>query len=231
MNWPNPAEEYLKGQESTGSWPAQLLSPDCLLEAESGIKLYYTKLLGFAFLPILLLLGVALFWGIYALIKKQMLYLKYHFVGTLVVVIFLFHPTILKFMLSAFSCIELEPGEYWLNDDTDIRCWDSEHLFYAISVALPGLIVWGLVVPTMLIVPIIRSRHNLNDPASKVRFGLLIFGYRSNRYYWEFVVLYRKIIIVFVSVFFAGSDMIQGLIALFVLTFCFYVQEMKQPFE
>ena len=45
-----------------------------------------------------------------------------------------------------------------------------------------------------------NRKHRDNDSMLK-RFGFLIYGYKPNLYFWEFVIIYRKICMVLVSVF------------------------------
>ena len=83
----------------------------------------------------------------------------------------------------------------------DIRCWHSEHSFYTVNVAVPGLILWGLFAPGFVLLFILKYRKNLQEKAMITRFGFLLLGYKSDLYYWEFIIIYRKIVIVLISVF------------------------------
>ena len=122
-------------------------------------------------------------------------------------------------MLSAFACKEIEDGEYWLVDDLDIRCWHGSHTDYALFIAFPGFVIYGLVAPLLVAIPIVKNRKQLKtNPDIKRRFGFLILGYTDKTYWWEFAILYRKISIVIISVFFAPvSTAIQGHLAFTVL--------------
>jgi len=70
-------------------------------------------------------------------------------------------------------------------------------------VALPALIVWGIGLPAVAILILMRqyNRDNLNSVTTKSIFGFLYNGYRYPKYYWEIVILYRKVLLVFVLVF------------------------------
>ena len=82
-------------------------------------------------------------------------------------------------MLSAFACKEIEDGEYWLIDDLDIRCWHGSHTKYALFIALPGFICWGLTAPLLIAWRIVKNRKSLfTNPDIKSRFGYLIIGYK-----------------------------------------------------
>ena len=117
---------------------------------------------------------------------------------------FLLHPNIVKTTFAVFSCMEIDDGEFWLLDDLDIRCWQGDHTKFAISVALPGVIAWGIGIPTFALVLIYRNRKVLAEISTKAKYGFLYGGYYETRYYWEFMILYRKICIIFISVFLAA---------------------------
>ena len=65
----------------------------------------------------------------------------------------------------------------------------------------------------------------------RVRFSFLFKGYRSEWYFWEFVILYRKIIVVCTSVFLTTvSVVMQALSMLAVVLVCLFLQQYVQPF-
>ena len=193
---------------------------------------FFQLLIFFANLPFVILIFSACFWGIYSLKKRSLEYMRLQFIATIIIVMFLAHPNILRMMLSAFACTEIEKGEYWLLDNMDIRCWAEEHAFYATFVAFPGLLVWGIITPGIVLILILKNRKDLEIGSIRKRFGFLLLGYKRSTFYWEFIILYRKVLIVFVSVFMSSiSTMIQALVACFILFTAFYLQSTFQPFE
>jgi len=64
------------------------------------------------------------------------------------------------------------------------------------------------------------------------RFGFLLLGYKSNLFFWEFIIIYRKIAIVLISVFLSTvSNSVQGQAAFLVLIIAFYIQSVYLPFQ
>ena len=55
--------------------------------------------------------------------------MRYELVGRIIVVMLLFHPTILRYTMSDFACQEIDSNEYWPIENLNIRCWQSEHSF------------------------------------------------------------------------------------------------------
>ena len=46
-----------------------------------------------------------------------------------------------------------------------------------------------------------KNIENLNEIKFKTAFGFLYDGYSKRKYYWEFIILYRKMFMIFISVF------------------------------
>jgi hypothetical protein len=71
-----------------------------------------------------------------------------------------------------------------------------------LGVALPALIIWGLGIPCMAWVFIYQKRNELHLVDTKAKFGFLYNGYRiPQAYYWEIIIMYRKIFVIFIQVF------------------------------
>lgn len=178
----------------------------------------------------MILTGAAV-WGLIALNQGSISVLKNQLVTTIIVLFFLAHPIIVKTMFSTFSCMDID-GKYFLYEDLDIECFDDTHTFYSMICALPGMLVWGIASPMLALVLLYRQRRDLDEVPVKMKFGFLYIGYRKGCFIWEFVILYRKIAIVFVSVFLASFNVpVQALTAMFILMIAFYLQEHYEPYE
>ena len=59
-----------------------------------------------------------------------------------------------------FSCININ-GEKRVKVDLDIVCYEGEHLYWSLGVALPSLIVWGLGIPLFALGLLISHRDSL----------------------------------------------------------------------
>ena len=159
-----------------------------------------------------------LFWSILSLIKRSMRYMTGELVSSIIVVLFMIHPNVVKNMLTIFSCTQIE-GEWWLIDEQNIQCWDSEHVKYVVRLALPALIGWGIGMPAVCLFLLIKNKNDLQNPDMKLKYGYLYIGYNLDKaFYWEFIIMYRKILVAFVSVFLSSiSVTVQGLLAFFII--------------
>jgi len=89
---------------------------------------------------------------------------KREIITIILLVLFILHPSITRYAMSLFYCIELDPGEYWLYHDLQVRCWQGPHLVWSLAVGVPVLIVWVIGAPTLGVVFLYRNRHNLEKP-------------------------------------------------------------------
>ena len=69
------------------------------------------------------------------------------------------------------------------------------------SVAMPSIIVWGLGIPFFAFILMYRERAKLDKVETKEKFGFLYNGYQVELFFWEIVIMYRKIAMIFIAVF------------------------------
>jgi hypothetical protein len=173
-----------------------------------------------------------LFWSVHYLKNRDAGVFKKEMIATIVILFFLVYPNIVKMNFAVFSCQAIEAGEYWLIDNLDIRCWDTTHVAYSILVALPVILIWGIGVPTLIWIYLARHKHDLDWIENKLRFGFLYNGYRKGTFYWEFVILYRKILVICCAVFLGTiSIQVQALTVLLILLVFLYMQSSTRPYS
>ena len=80
-------------------------------------------------------------------------------------------------------------------------CWKGSHMIWVGSVVIPFIIIWGLGIPCLAFFLIRNVKSNLDDVAIKEKYGFIYNGYKSDKYYWELIIMYRKIIFIFIAVF------------------------------
>ena len=80
--------------------------------------------------------------------------------------------------------------------DLNIICYKGPHYFWSYVVALPSIVVWGLGIPFFAFVLLSRERKKLKTLAVREKFGFLYRGYKNEFYYWETLIMYRKIALV-----------------------------------
>jgi predicted outer membrane repeat protein len=236
LEWPEYVLEFLSIQENAGNLSDQILSIDCMLYEKDYIinqdHLYYFKLSMLLALPIIIILLSSLFWGLLALYHSKTSFLKHELISTIIILHFLIHPNLVNKMFHVFNCIEIEEGQFWMTDNLNIKCWTGKHVFYTITVAIPGIIIWGITVPLICLLFLIKNRRKLKDIEIRLKFGFLFNGYSAQYYYWEFVIISRKMFIICISVFLGSISVpVQALVAISVLITAFFLHLKHSPYE
>jgi len=217
LSWPRVMLELFGFQESIGAFPEFPFSGNCILSENSQKDTYYLKLLILAcFQPGLVLFSCAVWTGL-SLCKHKVRFLSPQMVASSVILFFLAYPSVLRGILNVYQCENIE-GEEWLVGKP-IKCWDSEHLKYALGLALPCIVLWGFAVPLLVLLAMIKQTNR----AERVWDSFLTHGYQTTWRYWEFCTCALKFVLIAVSVLLGRiSVAFQALVALAVLA-CYFV--------
>lgn len=156
----------------------------------------------FAVFPFIVLFVAFLIWMPITLYTRKRIYMSQYFIATVTILYFLIVPNITKSCFSVFNCKDIEEKGLYLVDDLEIECWKDRHLFYSMTVGLGMIIVWILMVPIITLSYLFRKiRFKLHKVHNRIRFGFLYNGFHKRTFYWEFVILYRKVAVIAISVF------------------------------
>eukprot|EP00949_MAST-11_sp_MAST-11-sp1_P000929 g929.t1 len=161
------------------------------------------------------------------------------FVASVMVVLNLLFPTLVKRSALMFSCRSIG-GRSFLDEVLDVECWQSEHIRAFMMTSLPGAIVFVMGFPLGLLFLLFRLKnrgalkHNGQnyDKRWVLRLGFLFAGYEDEYVYWEGIVLARKALLSTAAVFLAYNGiMVQVVVAILILFVCLYLQMKYEPFE
>ena len=85
-------------------------------------------------------------------------------------------------------------------------------------ISIPSLVLWVFGIPMLAGYLLHRNRNTLDQANTKNKYGFLYRGYSKRFYYWQLIVIFRKVALVFSSVFFADSIQVQALMAIVLTT-------------
>ena len=228
LSWPELMLNLFNAQEAVGGFPESLFSFSCLYEDESELQTYSRKLIVLSFLlPLLVFISCCVWLGV-AACKRSIVAVRNNMVASGIVVFFTGFPSVMRVLLGVLHCEEVLPGEYWVVG-LNLRCWQSSHYTYAFGLALPCLLLWGVAVPAVIFLFLTRQRTSADY---SIRYGFLTTGYRTDRFYWEYVVIYRKLLIIVFIVFFSQVSLfLQVLSTLGVLLGSIIFQDLLRPYS
>lgn len=104
-------------------------------------------------------------------------------------------------------------------------------MLLSILVSFPGLIIWGFGIPLFSFLVLWFDRKNLKDEFVMGKYGFLYRGYKLKFYYWESVIMVRKILVNFIAVYLKQSgNIIQALVVFLMLIFFVFLNKEYNPF-
>ena len=169
----------------------------------------------------------------YSIILKrygQMKILESRFVTAYIFIIFMIFPSITQKMVDQFNC-QYYDNEYRSRKDLQVFCYVGYHLYFSLAVALPGIFIYSIGIPAGVLYLMRLDKDKLETINVKQKFGFLINGYKRKFFYWEIILMYRKVLMIFISVFMNSIGLIvQALIMLIVLVVYIQINNLKRPF-
>lgn len=78
-------------------------------------------------------------------------------IASIVIVLFLIHPTIIQYMFSNFKCFDIH-GQSRLLSDLEVICYETDHNTFSFIVAIPSLILWGVGIPMFALIVLMIYR-------------------------------------------------------------------------
>ena len=132
-----------------------ILSVDCIL-IDTFFKLtdrppnfFYLRLILFALLPFGIMLVSTIFWRIKScLTSLSAVERSDKDYSTVIIVMFLFYPTLVSYMSESVNCYDLE-GVLRLYVDLEQQCYSGSHKWIVIFVSVPGILIWALGFPVL----------------------------------------------------------------------------------
>ncbi len=88
---------------------------------------------------------------------------------------------------------------------------------------MPGCVVWVIGVPLIVWSLLKDRKQQLENEEVKSKFGFLYNGYKPSNYFWESVIMLRKVSIIFIAVFLQGEGSRIQAFVVFMLVVCFTV--------
>lgn len=232
MRWPQPFYYFISIQEQIGSSTGKLFSIDCLIKDTSSIDPYFANQLFSTLAPFLMGFIISIVWAVIGLIINNYQRVKKPYITSLVVVFFVLHPGVSNNALSIFSCYQIESGEYWNTNSFDIQCYTTDYSKRYYGLFAFTIIFWAVGMPGVAYLMLRKNKSKLEEPSTKAKYGFLYQGYQSDRFYWEFIIMLRKILIISVTLLLRISTVsLQLIFVLIILTGALVLNLYYKPFE
>jgi len=84
-------------------------------------------------------------------------------------------------------------GPGYVQLDPNIRCDDPKYVSFSRSFVTPAVLFWGVILPVGIFLILYISRHHLDNPEFRIKYGGIINSYRKEVYYWGLVTMLYKL--------------------------------------
>jgi|JI10StandDraft_1071094.scaffolds.fasta_scaffold221452_1 hypothetical protein len=85
--------------------------------------------------------------------------------------------------------------------DLQVQCYKNLHIFVSLVGGISGFLIVGLGIPSAILFMMCWDKDWLETISVKEKFGFLFNGYKRQSFYWEIIIMYRKILMILISVF------------------------------
>lgn len=111
--------------------------------------------------------------------------------------------------------------------DVEIMCGDPR-------VVLPGvigLLAWTVGIPVLGMSILFRYRDRLHEPRILMMYGFLHKGYGKNVWFWEVVVLMRKVLVLAMAITARDDPFLSAFYGSAVIAAALFLQTLVQPYQ
>jgi len=131
----------------------------------------------------------------------------------LTALIFLFiyyQPSISYQFIAASSCRLIGDTEY-IKSNVNKECYTSEYNIYSLAFILPILLTVVFLIPYFMYYSLSKKKNNLKAPSVLLTYGLLYNEYKERAYFWEFIKMTQKVMIIIFLNFYETHIKTKGL--------------------
>lgn len=222
MPLPDWVEDSLSFSGDSLKYQSNLL--DCLFFSTefSLIPNVYLKLILSLITPFVYFFIFSIFYLI--IVRNMQLKRKYQLLYAVAIFTFLyFQPSIIRKIMTTISCIEIR-NKLYIKADLMMECNSNTYFFYVTCLALPAILIWGLITPLTILRELYIKKKKLKQIPIKVKFGYLYLEYRL--FYWEFIKMFEKILLIVSVEYYDSENNIKGLLVLLIIGI-YYISALK----
>ncbi|KAL4500638.1 hypothetical protein ABPG72_003062 [Tetrahymena utriculariae] len=154
-------------------------------------------------------------------------------ISSLIVFMYLVIQNIYQAALQIVFCIQLD-NQYYMKSQMDQICYTKQHNKYIIFLIGPIILIMIIIYPLIIFYIIYQNKQYIFIKHRNViirRYGYIISGLKQNRWWWEFIRIYQKFIIIFLATYFNSQSLIQLQSILFLQSVYLALLIYFQPYE
>lgn len=237
LEWPATVRNLLVVTNSVVSVDERFVALDCSFSYDT--PRIFQRFAVVVALPVFCIAASALLWSIVLVYRRcstglpwlsSSSGLRSRFIVSVLVLLFLSHPIVTRAALVLFRCQDVA-GVAYMDAALDVPCYSVEHFMWMLGGGIPALLFYSIGVPAMSFLVLRANRHALHLPQLRERLGFAYVGFRPSRYWYESVIMLRKVAIIAVAVFLAAAGPhLQTLAGVIVILVSLGLHNKFQPF-
>lgn len=169
---------------------------DCILTnfSDLGIPFEYLKIIWSSFYQLIyLIIYLAIY---FLLIKIKRVEYKYAARNAIIFFVLFIQNSIISQLVSALSCRTIGLKSY-NHFAISKECYTPTFYAYSYLLVIPLLVLWGVVIPGCGFYILFGIRKKLFTLFNTLNYGLLFLEYKPFIFYWEFIKMTEKILLIF----------------------------------
>ncbi|KAL4472602.1 hypothetical protein ABPG74_018551 [Tetrahymena malaccensis] len=205
-------------------------SIDCFFSRYPNLQpLWFYQSLWSLCLPISVLSLYLILGFLLRLFKRNTNIFKY--LNTACIFIYLyFYPMVIMLFSRTLNCLQIGDKDY-LDLDVNILCYDPKyHKPYVIFYCIPLLFFWAALVPLFLFLKIRNGKIKKWPILIEIKYSFIFAGYKEKYYYWEFIKLIYKSILILVTTLLQQNSLLKVCLLNAAILFQIYVIFKTKPF-
>ena len=202
-------------QSSLSTIGEAIFELQCSYPSSSRSSMFYTKQATFAMLPFLVMTFSYMYWLCFGCLKGVPFRGSQEKSGsmnpspsdkcsiTVSSILYLMYPTIVLHAFQIFDCTNIG-GLSYLTIDRSQECYRGSHLASIVLLGCSQLFLYVIGLPALMLLILRcarRQRKGLQQKYVLVRFGVFYAHYKDNYYFWEIVLVLRKVFMVAIILF------------------------------
>ena len=144
---------------------------------------------------------ILIYWTLAHLITKSKDPINQKINTSIIGLCVMLQPSIISQNVDILNCMELDPGMEVISSTPTESCNSQTYTIFANYIALPGFFIWAFVWPLLICVYSFRRKKRLYTGSVFGKFSFFYIGYRLKYFYWDFVIIFRKVLLIILMTF------------------------------
>lgn len=155
---------------------------------------------------------------------------KINCLATIFVITYILQPSFINSFFKYFNCVKID-GELYLKSYLKEKCWQGDHIFYSLLFVFPALLFWIVLYPLTVLIFLIKNNKKTDSLSRKKRriFCFLTDGLKKEFFYWEILIMFKKYILIILSIFPISDNMLINVFIMMIFCFATVLKQINEP--